>query len=92
MLFKNQTLLDLEIDTGISNLSTATVTEIIMIKPDGTRVVLQATVDGSRLVYLNPQGSDIFNQLGQYKFQGKFTIEGRDAFTTILKLTFHETI
>lgn len=84
MLYKNQTLLDIELETELAALADATTKEIIVTKPDGTRVVLPAGSTGTVLTYAVPGDSTLFNQPGVYHFQGRFIVDGREGLTEIV--------
>ena len=87
MLYKNQTLVDLELETGVP-LAGATVKKIIMTRPDNTRTELDAGYNGTKLIFNNPAGVNNFSQEGQYKFQGRFIVDGREGFTSVVKVLF----
>lgn len=89
MLYKGQTLLTVELDTGV-DISTASTKEIVVTKPDGTKEAVAATVTGTtKLTYVVPSGSTLFNQEGVYKLQGRFIISAREAWTEIIERIFY---
>lgn len=88
MLYKNQTLLDIELETGISQ-TTATSRKIIVTKPDGTREEVTAEASTTKLTYAVPTGSTLFDQQGVYQFQGEFVIDGRLGLTEIVEKIFY---
>jgi hypothetical protein len=91
MLYKNMTMLDIELEAGIS-LDTASLLEIIVLMPDNKRKTLPATANGTKMLYLNPQDQNPFDQEGNYQFQGRFVIDGREGKTGIIYRTFHRPI
>ena len=91
MLYKDQTMLDLEFETGV-DLAAASVKKIIMVKPGNQRSELEATHEGTKLVFINPAATNTFDQAGIYKFQGKFVIEGREGRTSIVEKEFHKAL
>ncbi len=65
-LFKEQSLLELSAPTGLGDLNTASVTEILYRKPSGAKGSFDAQVDGMSLTY-NLQNGDI-DEAGKWMF------------------------
>jgi hypothetical protein len=80
-IFKNQGYTTIELDTQIS-LAGATNPRILYKKPNGISGEWVATVDGTTLVY--EADNDTFDQVGVWSFQTKITIDGRDAFGSVV--------
>jgi hypothetical protein len=83
MIYENQSLLRLEMDTEVS-LTGATVMRILYKKPDGTQGFWPVTLtSGTKLLY-NVQDGDI-DQAGTWQFQSYVEIDGQTGFGRIVR-------
>lgn len=73
--FLNQTLTPLELDTGRSDLGTATVKKILFKKPSGSTGEWIATVSGTKLQYVFVDGD--LNEVGYWRVRTYLEISGK---------------
>lgn len=92
MLYKNQTLLNIEMETGLVTLVDATTKAIIITRPDGFKVIVNALVSGTKLTYAVPAGLALFNQPGVYQFQGSYIVGDRQGLTEIVEKIFYDSL
>jgi hypothetical protein len=90
MIYKNQSLAPISIDTGLSNLGSATVKKILFTRPDKTSGAWEATVSGTKLTY-QPVTADL-NQAGIWRLQVFVTIDGKDGYGDKTQITVEEPI
>jgi hypothetical protein len=88
-LFRNQTLLYIEIDCG-TDVTIADLAHILYSKPDGTQGLWIPQLIGTTLKYDFVEGD--IDQSGNWQFQGYVEITGRKAYTDIITKTFLEPI
>jgi hypothetical protein len=88
-LFKNQSLLYIEIDCG-TDVTTSDLAHLLYVKPDGTQGLWIPQTIGNTLKYDFLNGD--INQSGNWQFQGYVEIGGRKAYTDIITKTFLEPI
>lgn len=88
-IFKGQSNLTLNIDTGIS-LAGASVPTILYMKPDKTKGSWVGTVSGTSLTYVLSNGD--IDQAGVWSFQALVTIGGKLSFGNIAIVTVYDSI
>jgi hypothetical protein len=87
-IYKSQTLAPISIDTGLSNLASATVKKILFMRPDRTTGAWEGTVSGTKLTYA-PQAGDI-NLPGIWTLQTFVTISGKDGYGSRVQMQVQE--
>lgn len=90
MNFKTQSLLTITVETGYSNLASATVKRILFTKPNGSKGYFPGTVSGTTLTY-QTTNSDI-DQAGLWKFQAYIEVTGLKGFGDITTQYFETSL
>ncbi len=80
-LFREQSLLELQVPTGFDDLVDATTTEIRYRKPSGERGAWAATVSGATLIY-DLHNGDI-DEVGKWMFHAHIVVGGLHGYGTI---------
>ena len=88
-IFKNQTLLTIQLNTGI-DVSASTTTKVLYQKPNNTSGEWTATVSGTNVVY-DVQSSDL-DVAGTWKVQPLVTIGGKVGYGEIKPMLVSDTL
>lgn len=83
MIFKTQSLLTLKLDTG-TNVTSATVKQILFKKPDGTTGQWNATLEGTTVLTYAVGNNDL-DQDGYWEFQAYVEIGSLKGFGLIVR-------
>lgn len=86
-LYKGQSNAPINIDTGVT-LATASPTKILYTKPDGTKGEWEAAASTTILTYAPTAAT--FDQIGEWKFQAYFVIDGKHYYGDIVREYVHK--
>lgn len=90
MIFQNQSLLNIKLDTGLT-LPIDAIVAIKYKKPSGTSGLWVGTIVQATKVSYSVQVGDL-DQAGEWRLQAKVTISGRDGFGVPVSLVVHPTL
>jgi hypothetical protein len=89
-IFQNQGYFTITLETGV-DLTSATVTQIKYVKPDGTKGDFEATVtDTTKLTYQFT--NEDLDKSGNWKFQAYVIIGGLNAYGAIVNQRIEQTL